>query len=142
MPMTVPIDSGKNFIDQNRHRMNRFTLLPLVRAVQDLTDQGDTERFNWPSVDFVTDRGRLRQLLAWAVGTPDVWRIDTQLAGANTILLSGWSEITKETSGRSYSHGFNFETASTYPISGLENESGHHRIIAYVRAFCSGFGGV
>lgn len=139
MPMAVPVDSGKNFIDQNGHRMKKFTLLPLVRAVQDLTCQGVTERFDWPSVDIVTDRGRLRKLLAWAGGLSDKWRIDTQLAGANTILLSGRAPVTKETIGRSSSYGFNYEDASTYPISGLENEPSHHRIIAYVCAPRPGF---
>ena len=69
--MAVPVDSGKNFINQNGHRMKKFTLLPLVRAVQDLTGQGVTEKFDWPSVDIVTDRGRLRKLLAWAGGLSD-----------------------------------------------------------------------
>lgn len=139
MPMTVPTDSGKNFIDQNGHRMKKLTLLPLIRAVQDLTDQGLTEKFNWSSVDLVVDRGRLRLLLAWAVGSSDNWRIDTQLAGSNTVLLSGRAPVTKETSGRSNSHGFNYEEASTYPTTGLENGCGHHRIVAYVCAFRSGF---
>ena len=132
--MSVPVDSGKNFIDQNGHRMKKFTLLPLVRAVQDLTDQGVTQRFDWPSVDFVTDRGRLRKLLAWVLGSSDEWRIDTQLAGTNTVLLSGRAPVTKEHSGRSNSHGFNYETASTRPAPGLEDEPSHHRIVAYVCA--------
>ena len=139
MPMIIPVDSGMNFIDQNGHCMKKLTLLPLIKAVQDLTDQGATQKFDWPSVDFVTDRGRLRKLLSWATGLSDEWRIDTQLAGANTVLLSGHAPVTKETSGRSYSYGFNFEEASTYAISGLENEPSHHRIITYVRAFHPGW---
>lgn len=131
MPMNVPLDSGKNFIDQNGHRMKKFTLLPLIKAVQDLTDQGATQEFDWSSVDFVADRGRLRRLLAWAVGLSDTWRIDTELAGANTVLLSGRAPVTKEKSGRSTSHGFNFEDASTYSVTG--SGASHHRIVAYVR---------
>ena len=137
--MRVPLDSGRNFIDQNGHRMKKFTLLPLIKAVQDMTDQGVTQKFDWPSVDIVTDRGRLRKLLAWATGVSDQWRIDTQLAGTNTILLSGRAPVTKETSGQSNSYGFNFEDASTYPAPGLRNEPSHHRIVAYVRALPSGF---
>lgn len=137
--MTVPIDSGRNFIDQNGHRMKDFTLLPLVRAVQDLTGQGATEKFDWPSVDIVTDRGRLRKLLSWAEGFSDQWRIDTQLAGESTVLLTGRAPVTIETSGWSNSYRFNYEDASTYPIPGLENEPSHHRIIAYVCASSLGF---
>lgn len=132
--MMVPLDSGRNFIDQNGHRMKKFTLLPLIKAVEDLSEQGVTQKFDWTSVDFVTDRGRLRKLLAWATGISDEWRIDTQLAGTNTVLLSGRAPVTKETSGQSTSYGFNFEDASTYPAPGLRNEPSHHRIIAYVRA--------
>jgi len=111
--------------------MKKLTLLPLVQAVQDLTDQGATPKFDWPSVDFVTDRGRLRKLLAWTRGLSDEWRIDTELAGTRTVLLSGHAPITKMSGGRSTTYGFNFEEASTYPVPGLENESSHHRIIAY-----------
>ena len=133
MPMTVPLDSGKEFVDQNGHRMKKLTLLPLIKAVQDFTDQGITQSFDWPSVDFVTDRGRLRKLLAWALGQSDSWRIDTQLAGANTVLLSGRAPVTKLTSGNSTSYGFSFEDASTYSVQGLEKYPSHHRIVAYVR---------
>jgi len=131
MPMNVPLDSGKDFIDQNGHRMKNFTLLPLIKAVQDLTDQGVTPKFDWSSVDFVTDRGRLRKLLAWTAGLSDKWRIDTQLVGTKTVLLSGRAPVTKMTSGKSTSYGFNFEEASTRPAPGLEKEPSHYRIIAY-----------
>ena len=137
--MTLSLDSGKDFIDQNGHRMENFTLLPLIRAVQDLTDQGITQKFDWPSVDVVTDRGRLRKLLLWAAGRSDQWKVDTQLAGANTVLLSGRPPVTKETSGRSTRCSFNFKEAATYPAPGLGEEPGHHRIIAYVRVLCSCF---
>ena len=77
MPMRVTLNSGKNFIDQNGHHMKKLTLLPLIKAIQDMADQGATLKFDWPSVDFVTDHGRLRKLLAWAAGLSDQWRIDT-----------------------------------------------------------------
>lgn len=73
------------------------------------------------------------------MGESDHWRIDTQLAGAGTVLLSGRAPVTKETSGWSQSYGFNYEEASTRPIPGLENEPTHYQIIAYVRAFRSCF---
>ena len=132
MPMVVPRDSGEDFIDQNGHRMKKLTLLPLIKAVQDLTDQGATPKFDWPSVDFVTDRSHLQKLLAWTRSGSDKWRIDTELAGTKTVLLSSNGPVTKTTGGRSTSYGFKFEEASTYPVPGLENEPSHHRIIAYV----------
>lgn len=137
--MAVPIDSGEEFIDQNALRMEESTLLPLVRAVQDLTDQGGTQKFEWPSVDFVTDLGCLRKLLAWATGQSDQWRVDTQLAGTNTVLLNGRLPVVKGASGQGVSYSFNFTNASTYPASGLRNEPNHHRIVAYVRTPLIGF---
>ena len=132
MPIRVPVDSGLNFIHQNGHRMGNFEMLPLIRAVQDTTDQGVTPKFDWSSVDIVTDRGRLRKLIAWATGLSDTWRIDTQLAGTSTVLLTGSAPVTKETSGHSTSYGFNFEEAATYPAPGLEDETGHCRVVSYV----------
>jgi len=137
--MTVPLDSGEDFIDQNGHRMEDYTLLPLIKAVQDLTDQGVTQKFDWPSVDIVTDRGRLRKLLWWATGRSGQWRVDTQLAGTNTVLLTGRPQVTRGPRFQGASYGFSFKEASTYSAPGLGNEPGHHRIVAYVRVSCLGF---
>ena len=124
-------DSGLRYIDQNGHRMNGLTLLPLIRAVQDMTDQGLKPAFDWKSVDFVTARSPLRMLLSWTVGKSDSWRIDTQLAG-QTVLFSGRAPVTRTWIGGPPSYGFNFETKSTSSVPGLENETGHYRIITYV----------
>ena len=115
--------------------MKLFPLLPLIRAVQDLVDQGVTPKFDWPSVDFVASRSRLRMLLNWANNVSDLWRIDTQLAGEKTVILSDCIGIRQH---QSNSFGSHFEDASTYPAPGAENETGHYRIVAYVRAFCLG----
>ena len=137
--MTVPRDSGHDFIDQNGHRMNRrFTLLPLIEAVQTVTARKKVApKFDWSSVDFVTDRTGLRKLVAWANSKSDDWRIDTQLAGDKTILINAWSSVTKQSSGQSESYGFNFEKACTHPAPGCESGTGHHRIVTYVRALYS-----
>ena len=133
-PLAVPRDNGQDFIDQNGHRMRRrFTLLPLIKAVQTFTIRKKVPtRFDWPSVDFVADRNGLRNLLAWANNKSGSWRIDTQLAGEKTVLMNGWPPVTKQTSGESQSYGFNFEKACTHPAPGCESGTGHHRIIAYV----------
>ena len=134
-PLAVSRDSGKDFIDQNGHRMKRrFTLLPLIKAVQSTTTRKkDPSGFDWSSVGFVADRNSLRKLVAWANNKSDCWRIDTQLAGEKTVLMNGWSPVTKRTSGQSQSYGFNFEKACTHPAPGCESGTGHHRIVAYVR---------
>ena len=59
-------------------------------------------------------RQNLTKLLACTTGLSNQQWIDTQLMGANVILLSRHQPVTKETSGRSTSYGFNFEAVSTY----------------------------
>lgn len=135
-PLTVPRDSGKDFIDQNGHRMKRrFTLFPLIRAVQTINVRNKaTPKFDWSSVDFVVDRNALRKLTAWANGKPDHWRMDTQLAGDKTALINGWPPVTKQTCGYSQSYGYNFEKLCTHPAPGCESGTGHYRIVTYVRS--------
>lgn len=134
-PLTVPRDNGKGFIDWNGRRMNGFTLLPLIWEIQAATTRKRKKvisKFDWPSVDFVADRGSLQKLVVWANNKHNIWRIDTQLAGEKTVLMNGWPPATKETMGLGY--GINFEKACTHPAPGCESGVNHNRIVAYVRA--------
>ena len=133
------MDRGYNFTDQNGHRMGSRTLLSLIRAVQDLESQSETQeedKFDWSSVDFVTDRNGLRKLLRWIFSTPGDpprdFRIDMELAGSKTVLMNRWEQITKEQPGTRRSYGFNFEEAMTVPGPGCERGTGYHRIVTYV----------
>ncbi|KAI0070366.1 hypothetical protein K474DRAFT_818550 [Panus rudis PR-1116 ss-1] len=136
LPFRVPLDSGTVFVDQNGYRMPDSPLLPLFRAV-DVVSEGSTDvNIDWPSVDFVTDRNGLRKLLRWidsggGEGSREkrTFRIDTQLAGSNTVLFSRWQERTiEQAQGGS---GFSFEKETTKPAKGCERSTGHHRIIKY-----------
>ena len=109
----------------------RYTLLPLIKAVQ--TRNKSPSKFDWSSVDFVTDRGAPRKLATWANNKPGHWRLDVQLAGEKTVLINPWPLVTKQSSGYSESYGHNFEKAFTHPAPGCESGTGHHRIISYVR---------
>lgn len=135
MPFTVPQDSsGIVFVDQNGYRMKSMPLLPLIKAVEFMPrTQGRSDRdVHWPSVDFVTDRSNLRKLMRWIDGYAGrAFRIDAQLAGNGTVLLSRWETRTRE-QGRPTSYGFNFEQASTTPAAGCEGTTSHHRIVKYV----------
>jgi hypothetical protein len=119
--------------------MGSRTLFPLIRAVQDVESQLETqgeEKFDWSSVDFVTDRNGLRKLLRWINFTsgdpPRDFRIDMELAGSKTILMNRWEQITKEQPGTRRSYGFNFEEAMTVPGPGCERGTGYHSITTYV----------
>jgi len=91
--------------------------------------------FDWPKIDFVTDRNGLRKLLRW-IGRPHPkeFRIDTQLAGEHTVLFNRWEKRTRETLGNTgYStYGFSFEKESTESAPGCEDSTGYHRIVKYV----------
>jgi len=101
----------------------------LIVAVEQKA-KDDEEKFDWGSVDFITDRNNLRKLLGWARGSKKSFRIDLQLAGTSTVLMTRWEQQTTHwTTGSSY--GFNFETASTRAYQGLEHNSTHHRVIQY-----------
>jgi len=136
LPISVPLDHGYNFVDQNGHRMGSQTLFPLIRAVQDVESQsGAKEKFDWSSADIVTDRNGLRKLLRWILAKPGDpprdFRIDMQLAGSKTVLMNRWEQFTKEEAGTRRSYGFNFEEIMTNPAPGCERGTGYHRIITY-----------
>ncbi|KNZ78252.1 hypothetical protein J132_01231 [Termitomyces sp. J132] len=127
-PYQVHADDGLSFKDQNGYRCPNSVLLPLITAVNRVSAPNE-EKFDWASIDFVTDRNNFRKLLRWISGSANDFRIDVQLAG-KTILLNRWENRYKEQmSGRTY--GFNFEEASTRPAPGCENSTGHHRIVRY-----------
>ncbi|KAJ3573991.1 hypothetical protein NP233_g2061 [Leucocoprinus birnbaumii] len=130
-PYTVQPDMGIHYIDQNSYRMPSANLLPLIVAVNQKQKNEGTTPFPWGTIDFVTDRNGLRKLLRWIIGGEvKDFRIDAQLAGEKTVLLSRWEKRTRENfNGRTY--GFQFEKASTAAASGCKEGCGHHRIITY-----------
>lgn len=126
---------GIHWIDQNSYRMPSANLLPLLVAVNQKRKDEGAPMFPWGTVDFVTDRNGLRKLMRWiAGGEVKEFRIDAQLAGHKTVLLSRWEKRTREQfNGRTY--GFKFEKASTTPAAGCSESTGHHRIVTYVSTY-------
>ena len=135
LPFTIPPDTGISFVDQNGYRIPRAILLPLITAVNKRAEDLE-DKFDWASVDFVTDRNGLRKLLRWVGGTEvRDFRIDLQLAGQKTVLFNRWEKRTRETtSGRTF--GISFEKASTEAAPGCRDSTGHHRIVTYVCLYC------
>ena len=134
-PFQVTPDSGIRFIDRNAYHLPTSPLLPIFRAVDamkaDNHGAGNTE---WAKLDFITDRNNLRSLLRWlndATRSAAEFRIDAQLAGKKTVLLTRWEKRNHESmSGVTF--GNEFKKACTQYIDGHENGAGHHRIIRYV----------
>jgi hypothetical protein len=109
-------------------------MLPLFTAADAI--HGKNAPVDWPNVDVITDRNGLRKLLRWLSPSPGRevrdFRIDVNLVGTKTILMTRWEGRTREPpTGRSF--GFGFEAAVTRAAPGC-TISGHHRAITYVRA--------
>ena len=90
---------------------------------------------DWPTVDVITDRNGLGNLLRWL--NPSLgreihdFRIDVQLVGTKTLVLRRWESLTRDVhTGRSY--GYAFEVAMTRAAPDCPS-SGHQRVITYVR---------
>ena len=110
-------------------------MLPLFTAADVI--HGKKAPVDWPTVDIITDRNGLRKLLRWL--SPSVgrevrdFRIDVDLIGTKTIMLSRWEDrMHNPPNARSY--GFAFEAATTRPAPGCP-PSGHYRAITYVGCF-------
>ncbi|KAF8516443.1 hypothetical protein BU17DRAFT_92788 [Hysterangium stoloniferum] len=126
MPYAVPRDSGLTYVDHNASRLSSSPLLPLIAAVSHLAP-----RFDFSSVDFVTDRNGLRKLLRWASGGENAgtFRIDLEFVGVKTIIMQRWEIYAVENGGPGYEK--EFEKASTRLAPGCETATGHTRIITY-----------
>ena len=134
VPFTLQPDSGSHFVDQNGARMSDYPFLPLFAAADAIHDNKKPP-VDWPTVDVVTDRNGLRKLMRWLNPSEGRevrdFRIDVELIGAKTIVLSRWEGRTREPpTGKSY--GFAFEDATARAAPGCPS-SGHHRTITYVR---------
>ena len=88
---------------------------------------------NWSGVDFVTDRNGLRKLMRWAKGSSrgKEFRIDVDLAGRKTIIMTRWEARTAVRAEKS-SYGFSFEHYNTKAFPGCGETTSHHRVITYV----------
>lgn len=138
LPFRVQSDHEISYIDQNGHRLQFRSLLPLFRAVDVVAEEDSNADIDWREVDIVTDRNGLRKLLRWIDDRgdgdrPREFRIDLQLAGDSTILMSRWEKATWAPPGAGF--GFSFEEETTVPAPGCEKNTGHHRIVQYVSIY-------
>ena len=89
--------------------------------------------FDFSNVDLIANRNSLRKLLDFSKGrAPDSFRIDLNLVN-NTLFLTRRERNTREMIHGNQNSGFghNFERAFTQPAAGIEDSSGHHRVIRY-----------
>jgi len=128
-PYTVQPDSGIAYIDQNAaHCLPSINPLePLFLALNIMAP-----KFDMTSVDLITDRNNLRKLLRWVTDNNDrSFRIDAQLLGEETVMLTRWEAHNTEDSTGFRGFGHSFEREATNVPPGCGGTIGHHRIIEY-----------
>ena len=85
------------------------------------------------AVHLVTNRNSLRKLLNFASGrVPESFRIDVNMVH-DTLFLTRRERSTRDLiqGNRNAGYGHNFEKAFTKAEAGLEESSGHHRVVRY-----------
>ncbi|KAH8993065.1 hypothetical protein EDB86DRAFT_3244229 [Lactarius hatsudake] len=134
VPFTLEPDVSSIYVDQNTAQLSQYPMLPLFAAVDAIHGhQEAAPSVDWPTVDVVTDRNGLRKLLRLLSPSPGKavrdFRIDVQLVGTKTLVLSRWESPTPEVNnGRSFGHAF--EAAMTRAAPDCPS-SGHQRVISY-----------
>lgn len=113
-------------IDQNAHRCPDHPLEPLFRALLTVNPA-----FDLTAVDLVTDRNNLRKLLRFVSNEDDKpFTIRVQRLGKTTLFTRTEPKSSEHITGfRGFGH--EFEKAYTKWPRGMENSTGHNRIVQY-----------
>ncbi|EIW75633.1 hypothetical protein CONPUDRAFT_140047 [Coniophora puteana RWD-64-598 SS2] len=143
-PQSVPQDSGVVFSDQNGARMgsDASSMTPLFASIEALRSgeviKSETkEKFDYTSLDLITDRNNLRKLLRWATDAEattmdghgaEPFRIDVQRVGKTCVFTRCDAQVFQYIS-EFRGFGQEYEKAATTPTDGCEDATGHHRII-------------
>jgi hypothetical protein len=122
------------FKDQNGYRLQAYSLLPILAAVDALAAPADAP-VDWRGTDYIMDRNAMHKLLHLLDPNQRElrdFRLDAQRVGARTVLVAQWEPRHIE---RSHSHTFwaGFLETATAPPPGCEGTTGYFRVASYVR---------
>lgn len=126
--MTVKPDSGRHFIDQNANKIPDYPFEVVFQAAELMNP---AVRFD--EIDVLTNRNSLRKFFTFCKGrAQDSFRVNLHLVH-DTLIIERCVKSTTEFLYGSGNSGFghNFEKAVTRLPQGLENSSGHHRVLRY-----------
>ena len=129
LPKDLKPDRGISYIDQNGSRRPEAPMEPLFLAVRHLKPG-----YRFHDLDLITDRNSLRKLLRFVTSTADLkdFRINVIRKDKTIIFVRNEKRTVRNSSGFGNNHGLAFEKVSTRSEKGLEQSTGHHRIISYV----------
>lgn len=128
LPVTLPQDAGRHFIDQNASRVPKYPFEPAFRALSIMKPNTSLN-----GIDIIANRNSLRKLLDLAAGKkPDPFCMGLNLIH-NTLVISRKERSAEQMiHGASNSgYGHNFERMFTKPDEDMGNSSSHHRVIRY-----------
>ena len=128
LPVTLPQDSGHQYIDRNAFHVPKH---PFEPAFQAMLNMSPNVRFD--DIDIIVNRNSLRKLLDFASGKrQDPFRMDLNMV-KDTLFISRRErkarQIIHGTPNAGYGH--NLEKAFTKPDNELEDSGSHHRVIRY-----------
>ncbi|KAL2001159.1 hypothetical protein VTN02DRAFT_2142 [Thermoascus thermophilus] len=129
LPVAIPQDRGKFFIDEDAYRASEYPFEPLFQALSVMNPN-----FNFQDVDLVTNRNSLRKLFDFAEGrTCQSFRIDLNLVNETLFLTRRERKARTVLRGTNRSNGFGhgFEQMFSKRSPPLEDSSGHYRVITY-----------
>ena len=130
-PCPCPADIGVNVVDQNTHNVRKplSHLAPIFAAV-DAMPGAKTSKYDFKSLDIITDWNGLRKLLRWAIRLVEKdFRIDLDVGASGTVLFTRRDERTVEPIEGFRGFGQEYLKAAARLPPGLEKAAGHHRII-------------
>jgi hypothetical protein len=126
------------FKDQNRNRLQSYSLLPILVAVDILQESHEPERrFDWRGMDYIMDRTAMRKLLHWLDEDEREFRdfrIEAQRVGTRTVLFTQWEPRRIELPYTN-TYGAGFMEIATDPPPSCPESTGYFRIMSYVGAF-------
>ncbi|UPX17246.1 uncharacterized protein EKO05_0007612 [Ascochyta rabiei] len=128
LPITLPQDTGRQFVDLNAFRIPRYPFEPAFRALSAMNTGAQLD-----DVDIILNRNSLRKLLDFAAGRrQDPFRVDLNMV-KNTLFISRKEKTAQRMihGAANSGYGHSFETAFTKPQTGLNQSSSHHRVIRY-----------
>ncbi|KAI7780546.1 hypothetical protein LA080_015947 [Diaporthe eres] len=128
LPLTIKPDSGRHFINQNAKKIPDYPFEVVFQAAELMNP---TVRFD--EIDVLTNRNSLRKFFDFCKGrVQESFRVNLHLVNDTLIIERCVRSTTEFLHGSSDSgFGHNFEKAATRSSRGLENSSGHHRVLRY-----------
>lgn len=125
LPYTLPVDTGFHCMDYNHVRQPRFPWNAMFKA---LDVMNPSVKFN--DIHVLADRNNLRTLLEFVQGkSVGPFRLDMHLVDNTLIFARKEKRWWRKANDSGY--GVNFEANFTQPEPGLEDATGHYRVLRY-----------